>query len=344
MLGVLYRRSGTRGARYEINPRLSLPLNSRYGSLIAGAGLTQTLYNTENATRAGIDGTTGPKQTKETRTVADFSLAAATEFARVYPVRNTPLTASKETLGQSRMLGLKHSIQPRLEYNKRPTEDQEDNPYYDENDRLLPVSELRYGVTNVLTGKHERVIMKQGEGEERVPDLQTYYRDLVFLRVEQAYDFNEAARDDERNEHARRPFGDIFVDLVARPWENLSFSTRNDWSPYLGDFTRHQSGATVNAPDYGSLYLGYDLRNKLNEYRRTRDRRIRYLTSRVRTASLGPLSLDVRYSYDLETAGNYETEIQLLYNHQCFQLIGYVLLDPRENSYGIQIALFNLGE
>jgi LPS-assembly protein len=337
----MYRRSGTSGARYLATPRLTLPLSSRYGSLSASVGLVQTLYDTESPSRSG--NANAPKEDGDSATVPDFNVTASTEFTRVFDLQRTPLRPAKETVGDSRWMALSHNIQPRLEYRKRPWVDQEDDPYYDSSDRLGPQTELIYSLTNVLTVKGQRVVLRKNRDGEMEPGLAEFYRDVLRLRLEQAYDFREAARTDDLTRYKRRPFGDIFADLVFNPSEYVSFRTRNDWSPYLKKLTRHQSYLTFTLPEYGRLYLGYDQRAALDEYERSRSTRLRYLTLGG-AGAFGPLSFDVSFRRDLEDRENRELDMRFYYNYQCFQFVGAVVVEPRERSYRFSVVLSGLGD
>ncbi len=342
----MYRKSGTRGARYEAVPTLTLPVNSRYGSIIASVSLTQTLYDTELAGRSRDENsnTNVPRQYSESRSIPEFSVAGFTEFSKVFTLGSEPLKKTKENLGQSRWTGLRHSVQPRLEFRRRASEDQERNPYYHSEDRLMPRTELVYSITNVLTAKRESVVMvKDQESGEMTPGTVSGYRDVLSLRLEQAYDYREATRSNDKDTYPRRPFGDVYSDLTAYLTDYISVSTRNNWSPYEGEFTSHQSAVTLSDPAYGSVSVGYDVRQPIDEYTRQRNSRLHYLRLGLTTASVGPWSLSSTYLQDYENFKNRETHINLIYNHQCFQLIGRVSVEPQEESYQLYIVLTGLG-
>ena len=340
----MYRRSGTRGARYEVVPRLTVPVSTRYGSIIASAGVVQTLYDTEHPSRTDDSGREVPRQNGDSRTLPEISVAGATEFARVFELNPDPMPLSKETVGHSRWMALRHSVQPRLEYRYRINDDQDDNPYYTSEDRLEPRSELVYSITNVLTIKRESVALAKDEKGEMTPVLKTSYDDLVRLRLEQAYDIREATRNNDRDEYPRRPFGDVFSDLTVRVNDVVSVSTRNNWSPYENEFTRHQSGVTLNLPEYGSFYVGYDLRRSLDEYARKQEDNVKYLRFDIRTAQFGPWSVATSFKHDFRNLENKETDIRLSYNHQCFTITGRVAVEPREENYQLYVTLTGLGD
>ena len=333
----MYRRSGTRGARYEVVPTLTLPINTRYGSIIADARLTQTQYDTEHSSRSHDEAQNInlPRQKRESRTVPEFGIAGFTEFSRVFDLRN---------VGKSRWTALRHSIQPRLEFRHRANEYQARNPYYSADDRLGPRTEIVYSITNVLTAKQDRVTMvKDSVSGEMTPVLNASYRDVFRLHLEHAYDQREATRSHERNTYPRRPFSDIFSDLTAYPTDYLSLHTRNNWSPYESALTRHQSGIGLRIPEYGQLYVGYDMRKAIREYTRRNDKRLSYLRADVTTANFGSWRLSASFRQDYKNYGNREADLSLIYTHQCFQLVGRVSVEPQEKSYYLNIVLIGLG-
>ncbi len=353
--GYYYRRNGTSGARYEINPRLTLPLVSRLGTIITNAGLRQTLYNTDNPSRsassapeagAGFDNEqSGPKEKNESRSLFEYDIAGFTEFARVFDLASNPLAVTAENVGQSRKVALRHSIQPRVEYFYRPSEDQDDNPYYDSDDRLLPRSELVYSLTNVLTVKREKVVMGKDKDGKDQPRLETDYIDLTRLRLGQSYDFREAVRTDETDTYPRRPFGDIFADLDIYLTDYLGLTTRNYWSPYLDEITSHRSGITFQAPyRHFKGFFGYDYRATLDEYTRTRDQKFNYVTLSGGLDVSKAFNLGASYSYDVTNPDNQASELRLTYTDQCYQLIGRMSIEPQDKSYGLMVVLTGLGD
>lgn len=336
-----YRKEGTKGTRYGITPRLTMPLSSKYGSIIASGGFDQRVYNTSekgysylNQNREGH----GPRQTRQDSMVPFFNIAAQTDFARVYDLGSS-LTDEK---GDSQWTALRHSIQPKVEYRYRPSEDQERTPYYDAEDRIEAQTDLVYSITNVLTRKRERTVLEKDESGEMVATSKTDYIDLLRLRIEQSYNHREATRNHQRDEYGRRPFGDIIADLEIGITPYLSLNTRNNWSPYLNELTRHQSGVRFSYPKYGYFYVGYDHRPKLDEYLRQRKSDVKYLKTAAYVDLWGPFTLEGNFNYDIVDAKNHETNVRLSYNHQCFSLVGGVFVDPREETYSLNIILMGL--
>ncbi|MDL2267926.1 LPS assembly protein LptD [Desulfovibrio sp. OttesenSCG-928-G15] len=341
----MHRRTGTRGGRYEFIPKATLPINTRYGSIIANVGVVQTLYDTEKRSRTKKDGDEkSGLQWGDSRAVAMGDIAAFTEFARVFTFDAPQLHISQETVGENRWTALRHSMQPRVEMRYRANEDQGRLPWYSEEDRILPRTELVYSLTNVLSIKEDKIVMaKDPKTGEMVPERVSDYRELASLRLEHSYDYRESTRDLERDTYPRRPSGDVYAELTTQVWENVSFTTRNSWSPYMGTFTRHQSGINLAVPAYGDFYFGYDKRKKVEEYDREQ-RRVNYLSVGFKTAQVGAWSLGVAHKYDYKNHDNYETDLDLIYNHQCFKLIGRVNIEPQEENYQLLVQITGLGD
>lgn len=340
----MYRRNGTRGARYEVVPRLTLPVTSRYGSVIAQASAYQTLYNTEHPSHSGQPDRQGPREDNETRTVPEFSIASSSEVARVFPLNNAPLAVSNSTVGSTRWVSLRHSVQPRVEYAYRADVDQEDNPYYDEQDRLMPRTELVYSLTNVLTRKREGVVLRKDDTGAMQPVVEEGYFDLMRLRVEQSFDQRESTRNHARDRYERRPYSDVLADLTIGLTDYLDFTTRNYWSPYLSELTRHQSGLSVKLPEYGKFYAGVDLRKKIDEYTRHREQELRFFRLDAELNVYGPWSLGGSYRYDMNHKDNTEKMLRLAYTEQCYKLIGQVYVDRDQEEYQLLIVLTGLGD
>ena len=334
----MFRQEGTKGARYMISPNLTLPLTSPYGSLIVRGGMHQLLYGTE-------DGSRSPGQNKDENTIPLFSAEAFTEFARVYDLETSPIALAKENAGQSRWVGLRHSIQPRVEYRFLRNLRQYDTPQYDAEDVLASQSELVYSITNVLTRKRESVVMVKGKNKEFEPQYRTTYLDLVRFRVEQAYDYREAGRSRYRDQYERRPMGDIKTELSVGIDEYVSATTRNDVSFYTGEIVRHESGLNFSFPDYGSFYLGYDYRKARDEYNKQRyENNISYIMAGINLTYFDPIHIRASLAHDFTSKGNQEVRVDTTYNHQCYSFGAGVTITPREESYGLHFAFTGLGD
>ena len=341
--GYMYRRNGTRGMRYTMLPALSVPINGKYGSLMATAGLQQTFYGTDSYDKTRPH---EPKQDGRSQTIPNFQVDGSTEFSRVYTLDSASLAPARENVGKSRWVALRHAVQPRARYRNIPLKDQRENPHYDSKDRIRPINELTYSVTNILTRKRETVVAQKPvkEGDPPTPALSTTYLDVLRLTLEQSYDLREATRTSERETYERRPFRDVIAELQIRFDEYLSLTSRSYWSPYMDKVTRHDHTINYKFQPWGSLYTGLGFRDKLDEYLRERNRRVRTLKFGGDFSLYGPLSVAFSYDHDLERSESVEKTLSLSYNHQCFRLEGLFAKDGQDESFGMRITLTGLGD
>jgi LPS-assembly protein len=196
----------------------------------------------------------------------------------------------------------------------------------------------------VITSKKERMTMEKDENGEMRPVVKTEYQDAIRLRLEQGYDFREAGRNEDLGIYSKRPFGDLLAELDINIYENLYFTTKNYISPYEGYVVRHQSGFNLGIPDYGKFSLGYDMRRAIDEYKRYEPQNLNYIRFGVETSQFAQFSLAAAYYRDFKNTNNTETDVDLIFDHQCFQLIGRVRADPLERNYMLMIRLSGLGD
>ena len=353
-----YRRDGVKGMRYDLNPKLSLPLRNDYGSLIPQFAVRGSLYQAGNEGR--IQGDTGSND-DNSRAVPEFSLAGFTEFARNYDLGSVPLAVSEENVGNRRWSGLRHTIQPRVDYIKRWKVDQDDLPYFDTIDRLAPRDEVIYSLTNLFTVKRESV----GLDKDKNPVAREDYIDFVRFKLETGYDFDEARRTWKREAYKRRPFMDILADVTIMPGNWFSITSRTWWSPYNGEFTRMDNDITLWEQGIGRLQLGLDSRRKPDEYKRWssevlyRDLSLLHrgliseddlivnkyrepvdlLYADVKLDYFAPFSFSFQQWYDLRSNEAQETHLSVIYTHQCFQLETYMWWDQHDENYGFSVRL-----
>ena len=353
-----YRRDGVKGMRYDLSPRVSLPLRNDYGALVPEVGLRGTMYQAGHEGR--IQGDTGNSDDNG-RVVPDFSLAAFTEVARNYDLGGSRLALAEENVGNRRWSGLRHTIQPRVDYFKRWKVDQDDLPYFDSLDRLAPRDEVVYSITNLLTVKRESVALDKNKN----PVIRDDYIDFLRFKLETGYDFDEARRTWRTDAYKRRPFMDILADITLTPGNWFSISSRTWWSPYNGDFTRLDSDVSVWEPGIGRVRVGLDSRRRPDEYKRwssdvlyrdlsllhrglinESDLRInRYrepvdlLYADVQLDYFAPFSFSFQQWYDLRNNEGQETHLSVIYTHQCYQLEAYMWWDQHDENYGVSVRL-----
>lgn len=345
----LYRREDTSGTRFDLSPRITLPISGRYGSVIASAGLHATWYRTEKRHEAAAP-VSGSSSDEKSRYIPEFEISGSTELARVYSLDNPPL----QEAGESRWVGIKHSVVPRLTYLHVPDEEQSRTPYFTSYDYIAPRHELIWSLDNVFTRKRERMLERV---DERTNEVETYsqydYQDLFRLRLEQAYSLYEARRGHDRDEYPREPWRDIMAELTVYWDEQLSFFSRSYWTPSEDGFTSHSHGVSLNLPKWGTFSTSLDYRKPVNDYYTRRGPHYgptMPITERLTTASFradmhlwGPWTASAYYDWDIKGQGKNEKGLTIMYNHQCFSLGGQIIRDEDDTIFRIQFSLSGLG-
>ncbi len=359
----MYRAEGTSGWRMELYPKVSLPLNLRYASLIGTMGLRQTYYNTETKDRTSLralyqNNSSSPLQTGEARSIVDWDIQAYTEANRVWNLNEgEELAVVPENAGKSRWTAVRHQIQPRLRYSRTPHVDQEKNPFYINEDRILPTNELIYSITNIITRKGERITVS-GEGDKQEAHRKVFYNDLLRWRIESGYDFEEEQRVLYRDKYERRPFMDIISDFEIHPWPWLGYKAKTYISPYDGELTRHDHDLNLRYKDKVSLYTGISFRDKYYDYRD----KFKYaqwrnvgLTSRVELVhNRLILNLTPEFSINFDDYRNmrkggsvgktYDQSIEVAYTAQCYRFVGRYTYDGYDESYSLFVEIPGLFE
>lgn len=356
----MYRALGTHGLRTEVYPRLSLPLDVKYATMIATAGLRQTFYNNGHVKGGGTSSTTQPRWERgggERRTVPDFDLNAFTQANKIWQIsRAKPLEATPANAGRRQWTSIRHLVQPRFQYSWIPNVDQTHNPYYTEDDRLLPTNRMLFSVDNLLTVRRQAVVADpapQGQ-QPTTASLVPEYLDFARLRLGSGYDIGEAGRTRHIDLYPRRPMLDLFADLTISPTSWLSFWTQTYLSLYDGDITRSDQGLSLTNARWGTWSLGYSARNRYYDYARKVQRDslwdiqfeepLSLLTSDITLHLYSKLHAGYYTSTNLRTNRNYERRFSLFYTDQCYTLIGQYVSKGKERSFQFSIQLLGIND
>ncbi len=356
--GYMYRAEGTTGWRSEIYPRLSFPLDLKYGSLIGTVGLRQTYYDTDRKDHTSLramymDNSASPRQTGESRSLVDMDIQGYTQASRIWRLEDeSSLELTPDNAGKRLWTAVRHEIQPRIRYSRTPHVDQEKNPFYIAEDRILPTNELTYSITNIITRKGA-VVSVTGEGDKQQAQRTTMYQELVRWRLESGYDFEEAERERYRDEYGRRPFMDVLSDLEVYPWPWFGYRGKTYVSVYDGEVTRHDHDINLRYGNKISWLTGFSFRDKFYDYRR----KFQYenwnnvqLSSNLRllhndlTVNLTPeWSVRIDDYRDMREGGSmgktYDQSIDLAYTAQCYRIVGRYRYDGYDKSYSVMVEL-----
>ncbi|MCZ7583888.1 MAG: LPS assembly protein LptD [Deltaproteobacteria bacterium] len=260
----------TTGRRVDFLPEVAAPISfNRYAFLRPAFELHETLYDL-------------PDRTENDRYPARHLYTARadlfTRTERVFPV-TAPIVK-----------GVKHTVEPGARYEYRPpaTEQQEELPIFDGDDRIARSNLVTYYLAN-------RLWLRMLPPRSRLRTTQK----LVDLEVSQSYDIHESERELEDDEDERRPLGPVHGELrsvyTAGMWLNkIVLRSGLDYNTYRDEvqgFNVLTSLGTVTNDALGA------------EYRFSRDeegyREIEYLSGLARYTLFDFLTLSylARYSY-----------------------------------------------
>ncbi len=359
--GYMYRRDGTSGLRSEIHPNISLPVDLRYASLIGSLGVRQTYYSStsfSDESPMASSGSAGSRQTGETRTVPEFKIQGYTESNRIWKLDGlSRLQVAPEHEGKSEWVALRHQIQPRISYSYISHVDQEKNPFYTDEDRLLPENELIYSITNILTRKRAVVTVSEKDGQKKA-DVAYDYHDIVRWRIESGYDFREAKRNRYLDYYDRRPQIDILSDLEFYLTEWASYSGKTFISPEDGELTRHDHTIAFRWNGIGEWVTGLSFRDKFYNYRyklRYDDQDnirlttpVRLLQNRLNVNVTPQWHLSLLDYRNLREGGSwgrsYEQSFRITYEGQCYRILGEYNYDGYDKSYSLMVEIPGLFE
>ncbi|MEI3453327.1 MAG: LPS assembly protein LptD [Bilophila wadsworthia] len=100
-------------------PKLSVPLDFGFGSVIGTVGLRQTYYNTDRKEHTSplamyMDNSASPRQTGESRTMIDMDIQGYTEASRIWQLGDeSSIPLKPENAGKQMWTAVRHEIQPR---------------------------------------------------------------------------------------------------------------------------------------------------------------------------------------------------------------------------------------
>ena len=273
-----WRRKGLSGTRLNLRPSLAAFLTP-WGALEfePEVGYRQRIYSTE------ADRYTTEEDGYAHEENWDFSARLATRVSRVFHIGDTGLTK------------IQHSIEPEVTYVYTPRRDQEYLPYFDTADRLQNENKVEYALVNRITGKFE-----DGVGAPT-------YRELVYLRVAQAYDI-WVSRNEREELYNYDRFSDIRGELILRPLSSWLIDLDTYYNPHANELNEFNVRTSYAAAPERSISL---------EYRYNRDES-EYLTAKVELDLLKPVYLIYENRHDIMDSRRLENVVHLEYRAQCW--------------------------
>ncbi len=297
-----FRETGIRGQRFYGLPRLTLVTGvPGYLSVSAYGGAHVRAYNSSNiAAGSPVNGQDGSL-------LPEMGVRLSSSLSKIYDINS-------ETVKK-----LRHELLPEITYKLTDQQDQSRLPLYDISDRIVHQNILTYSLTSFLGGK-----FSTGETAE--------YRDLMRLKVSQAYSINGTRQDLLTMVDSQRPWSDIMLesDTWLHPQARLTFDARyNVYGNYLSSAT-----PGVQFDDKRGTTAGLSYRLAHNE--------VEYLEGRLATRTFKPWTFSYATRYSIDRNNFLESVYSAEYRHQCWSiLVSY--LDRRVTSPSQTIMLsFNL--
>jgi LPS-assembly protein len=309
-----WRPEGSHGHRLDLHPRLALPLRwNSYLYVEPSAGVRETAYLMDCLD--GPEGSLTEKKRFQSRELYDLRVGASTELTRVFHMDGNVWTASKHTVIQE------------IVYEYIPSLDQEGLPYFDSTDRIDSKNLITYSLTNFFVARLDHA-----------PGKVTYV-DFARLKLSQSYDLSEAKREVSGGEPSRHPFSNVSLELDLAPQQYLALTYKSDWSPYDGDFKRHDLLARLWDKRGDSLSI---------DYREERDESGQVMLDEID----GRLSAQLwkgfifhfHKDYSLTLHENLETEYLLEVKRQCWGLSFSYVHQPGDRRFMIGFTLYGVGQ
>ncbi|MBZ3893159.1 LPS assembly protein LptD [Lawsonia intracellularis] len=363
----MYRAKGTKGWRTELYPKVTLPIDLKYGSVITTVGLRETYYQTGIKSHTSpvaphVPDTKTPRQTGQHRSLFNLQLESSTQAHRIWRLKDKKtINLHSQSIGKTFCTALKHTIQPRICYSFIPREGQEKNPFYTLSDRILPQNDLTYSIVNILTKKNVTISVDNNNNNNNdnsvTPTLITSYYDLLYWNLSTGYDFEEERRKQYVEKYPKRPIKDIYSELELYILSWLTYSGKTFISPYNGNITRHDHNIIFKS-DRFSWKTGLSFRDQYYNYRehlQYRDENNIIMSSRLRLLQnsfsiqlLPNVSVTLEDFRNLRERGTFgKTNSQLVevtYLAQCYRIIGRYRYDGYDRSYTVLIEIPGLFE
>ena len=347
------RNKGHSGHRLRATPNLKLPMSSSFITVIPSVGLDHTTYDVSrhqsygNETIVDYGGrdeeldTNATKKGFQNRTTWNAGFTAFSELTRVFNLDES-VKADPGLVGTSRWTRLRHSIVPRVEYAYTPTiTGQDELPYFDRYDRITGRNEVVYSLTNVLDRRRESVVLSPGSGGDPEASVASDYLDFLLFRLEQSYDRNEASREDQLGEYARRPFSDVMAEVRIKPETFIDLISRVWFSPYKTSVTQNENTIRLYRDDLGEFTVGYDYLVKIDEYKRQRDQTMSIMELGAKWYLSDAFTLGAKFRHDFNSERDLERTLRLSWAADCYTLHFQYTQKPNDNRFEIGFDLLN---
>ncbi len=311
-----WRETLDRGQVLQLTPTLYYPFKLKsYLNLEGSVGLTETLFQADNKLSESVE-------SFGTSAVPNFRLDMSTDIQKIF------------SYSGEKVQKIKHNLRPQIVYNFIPEVTQDSLPSFVS--PIYKVNTITYYLINTLTSKS---LLGKGKEEE---DL-FGYRDFVQFKLYQTYDINAAQQvysttttnaDGTTTTSSIQPFSNIYGELELSPNSNLTLRSSLGWSPYTGQMNSQSYNLTLIDKKGNRAYVEYlafgDQYQQINA-------NLSWKINPIWSASFL-----TRYSLDQNK--NFETNVGVSYNQQCWGVKLYYSDTPGNQQIILSLSLKGLGE
>ncbi|WP_187149249.1 LPS-assembly protein LptD [Desulforapulum autotrophicum] len=335
------------GQRADIHPSLYYPIKAgRYLNVEPSVGLRQTAWYSDDYTLSGEDESSGGFSHRE---LVDLNLEMSTRFSRIF------------TPGNDFAERIKHEIVPALEYNYIPDVDQDDLPFFDDEDRVARQNQVTWSVTNRFTTRKIKPVPLDRKtsvtsiadtpvnATPKTPETQVVYHEFAWVKLYQTYYFDDLTYyddDDDDDDVTRydidKSFSDLSLESEFSPYNWLSLEMDVDWSAQDNQFTMCNTGFTLKDNRKDTVQFRYRYQSEESELVDVDPSETLYVkTNVVITPSLNAF---ISHEEDLYNNERVETSTGIGYHRQCWSMVLTYRDQPDDRSVGFFINLYGIGE
>ena len=241
----------------------------------------------------------------------DLSLHAG-YLQRVYNATDAADSAGVQQIGQADAGGVlslplervydgrvRHLLTPSIEYGFVQRKWDGAQPFFDWNDRVLGQSIAKWAVANTVTGK-----FSDGTG---APE----YRDLLYLKLSQGYQFSGERRDLLTLVDQGHHLTDLLLESRVTAAKGVALALDGGYNPVDGNLSTGNAAVEVKGEGSNLVHLGYRFsRNELD-----------YLEGRLVFPVARKLSATLLGRYSVDRGGFLESSYAIEYKFQCWSVI-----------------------
>jgi LPS-assembly protein len=303
------RGDGLTGQRLELHPRLTLYAKpAGLLDLSLYAGYLERFYNA-SANDAGSE--------LQELGQADGGGVLALPLERIYQGR------------------VRHLLVPALEYRLVQSRRDDNLPFFDWNDRVLGQSMATWSLASVVTGKYT---LEGGVAE---------YRDLLYLKLSQGYQFAGERRDEASGKlrdlltlvDEGHRLTDLMLESRFNPVPGIALAADGRYNPVDNNLSTANAAFEWKGEGKNQALLGY-------RYSRSE---LDYLEGRLAFPLGKSFSGTVLGRYSFDKGGFLESRYALEYRHQCWSIVvSYAdrpgsLEIPRNREFTVNFSLAGIG-